>query len=249
MSILSNHFHLILRSRPDVVATWDDNEVAMRWLLLCPVRKSADGGPAEPSEPELNSIRFDADKVKTIRSRLSDISWWMRLLCQRIALRANREEDIPGKFWQNRYRAVRLIDDEAILACAAYVDLNPIRAGIAQTIEDSQFTSARLRSQTIVDFHSSADPSSAPVALQASTEFKAAIDSFLTPVEIDELNDPLGARASTSKYRCSDKGFLAMPTAAYLELLDVFCQQSSFIRPATTSRRDSLLPRNGSSCQ
>ena len=150
-AILSNHFHLILRSRPDVVETWDDTEVARRWWLLCPVRKSADGGAAEPSEPELNSIRFDADKVKTIRSRLSDISWWMRLLCQRIAQKANAEEEISGKFWQNRYRAVRLIDDEAILACAAYVDLNPIRAGVAQTIEDSQFTSARLRLQTIVD--------------------------------------------------------------------------------------------------
>jgi len=77
---MSNHFHLILRSRPDVVASWDDTEVARRWLMLCPVRKSADGGAAEPSEPELNSIRFDADKLKTIRSRLSDISWWMRLL-------------------------------------------------------------------------------------------------------------------------------------------------------------------------
>ncbi len=36
-AILSNHFHLILRSRPDVVATWDDTEVARRWLMLCPV--------------------------------------------------------------------------------------------------------------------------------------------------------------------------------------------------------------------
>ena len=38
-AILSNHFHLILRSRPDVVATWDDTEVARRWLMLCPMRK------------------------------------------------------------------------------------------------------------------------------------------------------------------------------------------------------------------
>ena len=150
-AILSNHFHLILRSRPDVVATWDDAEVARRWWMLCPVRKAADGRAAEPSEPELNSIRLDADKVKTIRSRLSDVSWWMRLLSQRIAQKANVEDQIAGKFWQSRYRAVRLIDDEAILACAAYVDLNPIRAGIAQTIEDSQFTSARLRLQTIAD--------------------------------------------------------------------------------------------------
>ena len=39
-AILSNHFHLILRTRPDVVATWDDQEVARRWLMLCPVPAS-----------------------------------------------------------------------------------------------------------------------------------------------------------------------------------------------------------------
>ena len=270
-AILSNHFHLILRSRPDVVETWGDTEVARRWLSLCPVRKNADGGPAEPSEPELNSIRFDADKLKTIRSRLSDISWWMRLLCQRIAQKANKEDETQGKFWQNRYKAVRLIDDEAILACAAYVDLNPIRAGIAQTIEDSQFTSARLRLLTLVGavegtagsdvlndglneslfqptrlpatdslpanidsnesdnrtqpIPGSTPQPSAPASTQAAGGFKAAFDSFLAPVEIDELNDPLGARASAGKNRCSDKGFLGMPTAAYLELLDWTARQ------------------------
>ena len=44
-AIMSNHFHLILRSRPDVVATWDDTEVARRWLLICPVRKNSAGDP------------------------------------------------------------------------------------------------------------------------------------------------------------------------------------------------------------
>ena len=38
-AILSNHIHLVLRSRPDVVAEWDDNEVARRWLMLCPLRR------------------------------------------------------------------------------------------------------------------------------------------------------------------------------------------------------------------
>ena len=37
-SILSNHCHLILRSRPDVVKTWDDTQVARRWLMLWPVQ-------------------------------------------------------------------------------------------------------------------------------------------------------------------------------------------------------------------
>jgi hypothetical protein len=46
--ILSNHFHLILRSRPDVVATWDDTEIARRWLTFCLVRKNDDGFAGEP---------------------------------------------------------------------------------------------------------------------------------------------------------------------------------------------------------
>ena len=53
-AIMSNHFHLILRSRPDVVATWDDTEVARRWLLICPVRKNSAG---EPGETGTGSVR------------------------------------------------------------------------------------------------------------------------------------------------------------------------------------------------
>jgi hypothetical protein len=53
--------------------------------------------------------------------RLSDLGWWMRVLCQYIAVRANREDHELGKFWQSRFRAVRLLDEAALLACAAYV--------------------------------------------------------------------------------------------------------------------------------
>ena len=73
-AILSNHFHLILRSRPDVVATWDDTEVARRWLWLCPRRKQDDGSAAEPSECELNGVCHEPDRLAQIRSRLSDIA-------------------------------------------------------------------------------------------------------------------------------------------------------------------------------
>ena len=62
-AILSNHFHLILRSRPDVVTAWDDTEVARRRLMLCPIRKEADGNAEEPNEMELNSIRNDRRKL------------------------------------------------------------------------------------------------------------------------------------------------------------------------------------------
>ena len=61
-AIMSNHFHLILRSRPDVVAEWDDTEVARRWLMLCPVRRDESRKPLEPTEPELDTIRNNPDR-------------------------------------------------------------------------------------------------------------------------------------------------------------------------------------------
>jgi REP element-mobilizing transposase RayT len=220
-SCLSNHFHLVLRSRPDVVATWDDTEVARRWWTLCPKRKvkqEIDGQstwiPAEATEWDLNSIRNDPVLLAAIRVRLSDISWWMRLLCQYIALRANGEEgEGLGKFWQSRFKAVRILDEETLLACAAYVDLNPIRAALAETLEESDYTSVQRRITSLKSNASNPEESQASVRVHRT-------DDFLSPVSIDERKDPLGAHPSRNKKRCSDKGFLAMADADYLEILD-----------------------------
>jgi hypothetical protein len=122
-AILDNHFHQVLRSRPDLVSSWDDTEVARRWMMICPLRRGPDGLPMEPTEAELNSIRHDPNKLLDIRLRLSDISWWMRLICQKIAQRANAEDETSGRFWDCRFRAVRILDEAGLLACAAYVDL------------------------------------------------------------------------------------------------------------------------------
>ena len=220
-SCLSNHFHLVLRSRPDVVKTWDDTEVARRWWSLCPQRKiksEIDGKknwvPVEPTEWDLNSIRNDPVKLATIRSRLSDISWWMRLLCQYIALRANGEEgEGLGRFWQSRFKAVRILDEESLLACAAYVDLNPIRAALAETLEASDYTSVQRRIEAIEENVEAINDSNAATIVNRA-------DDFLSPISIDERNDPLAAQPSRSGKRCSDKGFLALADAEYLTILD-----------------------------
>ena len=52
-------------------------------------------------------------------------------------------------------------------------------------------------------------------------------DSFLSPVSIDELLDPIGPCGSETPERCSDKGFLAMSLADYLELLDWTARQAA----------------------
>jgi REP element-mobilizing transposase RayT len=233
-SILSNHFDLILRSRPDVVASWDDTEVARRWLLACPRRKNEDGSAAEPIECELNSIRHDPDRLAQIRLRLSDISWWMRLLCQTIAMRANREDEETGKFWQSRYRAVRLMDEESLLACAAYVDLNPIRAALAETLEASDHTSVKRRIEaeraqagTASDEQGRIEPTGdRQTAAAPSRNASRAADRFLAPLELDEHGGEPGPCANRSGRRCSDKGFLPVSVAAYLQLLDWTARQA-----------------------
>ena len=249
-AILSNHFHLVLRSRPDVVATWDDAEVARRWLMLCPLRKDDEGQAIEPSEFELNMIRNDSAKLAAIRSRLSDISWWMRLLSQNIAQRANRDDREVGKFWQARYRAVRLLDETAVLACAAYVDLNPIRAAICETLEGSDYTSVQKRIAAVRGVAETATPATESVAAAnaenvddwktdvetSGTGFSrtaavgislagASPDAFLAPLEINENADAIGPCCHAGGNRASDKGFLPMTSGAYIELLDWTARQ------------------------
>ncbi len=216
-AILSNHFHLVLRSRPDVVATWDDTEVARRWLALCPRRKKLSGESKTPSEAELNTIRRDKQRLQEIRTRLSDISWWMRLLCQNIGQRANREDEEVGKFWQARFRAVRLLDEASLLACAAYVDLNPIRAAMAESLEQSDFTSIQKR------IASQQAQTKSPVA--SADELAALPDGYLAPLEIDERQDAIGPCCHRHGRRCSDKGFLPIPVAKYVQLLDWTARQ------------------------
>jgi hypothetical protein len=85
------------------------------------------------------------ETVEVYRERLMDISWFMRLLNQSIATQANQEDNCTGHFWEGRFKSQALLDEAAIAACMAYVDLNPVRAKIAKTPESSGFTSVKKR--------------------------------------------------------------------------------------------------------
>jgi len=144
--------------------------------------------------------------------------------CQNIAQRANREDGEVGKFFHARFRAVRILDDESLLACAAYVDLNPIRAALAETLEQSDFTSVQRRIQSLQQSSDGSLPRIDAVSR----------DCFLSPLTIDERQDPLGACSHSAGHRCSDKGFLAISLGDYLELLDWTARQTAPGKRGTT---------------
>ncbi len=79
------------------------------------------------------------------RGRLHDLSWFMRTLNEHIARRANAEDGVKGRFWEGRFKSQALLDEKALLAAMAYVDLNPVRAGLAETPETSDYTSIQER--------------------------------------------------------------------------------------------------------
>ena len=143
-AVMSNHYHVVLRINADLAASWPVDEVLSRWCRLFagnPIVQRYLANPAMDSA-ELAKVN---EFVALYRSRLADLSWFMRYLNESIARMANEEDNCTGRFWEGRFKSQALLDEAALIACMAYVDLNPIRAGMADTPEESEYTSIQQR--------------------------------------------------------------------------------------------------------
>lgn len=128
-AIMSNHYHVVVKLNAEKAAAWSDDEVQERWSnLYARATKTSTDLP-----------------VSTWRKRLLSLSWFMRCINEPLARYANREDGCKGRFWEGRFKSQALLDETALLRCMCYVDLNPIRAGIAKTPESSHHTSIKAR--------------------------------------------------------------------------------------------------------
>ena len=124
--------------------SWTDNEVLERWTHLYT-------GPRAVQQWRANTLDNPADYetlnrlIAKYRNRLGDLGWFMKCLNEPIARQANKEDGCTGHFWESRYKSQALLSEEALLTCMAYVDLNPVRADMCNTPEESDYTSIKER--------------------------------------------------------------------------------------------------------
>lgn len=247
-AIMSNHLHVILRNRPDVVAAWSDEEVAIRWLRVFPGRRLEEQ-LAEPTQSDVQMLVGQPERLATIRQRLSDISWFMRALSEPIARIANGQDQCSGHFWEGRFKALRIVDETGLLACSMYVDLNPIRAAMATDIDEAKHTSAydRLRGLQGEQIPSAAfdlvpanneqigqENRQTPVDVlkkkrkakrRNPTGKKIRRDTWLSPLTMDTKSLSSDPQVHQDGLRASNKGFLSLSWQDYFLLLSWTAKQ------------------------
>jgi hypothetical protein len=128
-AVMQNHYHAILRIQETRARNWSDEEVCRRWAALFTMPTGRDASLMIP----------------LWRERLSSISWFMRCVNEPIARQSNAEDECTGRFWEGRFKLQALLDEPALYKCMIYIDLNPIRAGLARVPEDSSHTSILAR--------------------------------------------------------------------------------------------------------
>lgn len=143
-AIMSNHYHVVLHVDADRAKEWTDKQVIEHWMRLYKGHMLADRYLAGEmmSKAEWAAL---SELIEKWRSRLYDISWFMRCMNEYLAQHANAEDQCKGRFWEGRFKSQALLDEGALLTCMSYVDLNPIRAGLAKTPEQTDFTSIQER--------------------------------------------------------------------------------------------------------
>jgi hypothetical protein len=199
---------------------WSDTEVAERWLSVFPKQTKRYSRLQEALDNAIELMVSDPELIEELRSRLSSISWFMRCLNEHLARKANREDRCTGRFWEGRFKSTALLDASAVLAGLTYVDLNPIRVGVSETPEESDFTSAQDR---IVARQARKKRSK----LKKESQKRPSKKGDLTPAQaelIDQVKRALKRDTWLSSFGTFVEGkpkpFLNMELDEYLELLD-----------------------------
>ena len=118
----------------------------------------------------------------------------MKSLSEPIVRMANAEDNCKGRFWEGRFKCQALLNENAILAVCTFVDLNPIRAGIATSVTLSKHTGIVKRAKAL--------PKQPALATQALTPLAGIISANFPKINQAEyiaLADWTGRRLHPGK--------------------------------------------------
>ena len=165
-AVMSNHYHVVLHINREQALAWSELEVVEHWhrLYKGSLLSQRFSQGEVMSRAELYALD---EQIGEWRSRLMSISWFMRCTNEPIAREANHEDEATGRFWAapahpcahgtcaslhigGRFKSQALLDEKALAACMAYVDLNPIRARMADSPEESDYTSIKQRIKQVL---------------------------------------------------------------------------------------------------
>jgi hypothetical protein len=152
-AIMSNHVHLILRPRPDLVSGLGAGVVVRKMSAAMPWALPGLEAGCKPTPAQVQSLSSNQRAVKEYRATLCSLSCLMKSLKHGVAREANRQEGVTGHFWEGRFMTVPLLDEGAVWSCMAYVDANPYRAGAVSDPFDGPWTSIRARTANPASLH------------------------------------------------------------------------------------------------
>ena len=183
-TVMDNHLHLLVRLDPEAAATWSDEEVVRRWGRLFPPRDRL-RRPLPVSDEWVQGQLKNAAWVATARERLRSLSWFMKCLKEPLSRLANREEKTSGAFFEGRFKSVAILDEESLLATCAYIDLNPVAAGIAEVPEASEHTSIKQRVEHVKEQGRTEDLKAAQAGSVSGSSAAAGLEEglWLCPIE------------------------------------------------------------------
>ena len=123
--------------------------------------------------------------MATARERLQSLGWFMKCLKEPLSRLANRQDQTRGTFFEGRFKSVAILDEESLLATCAYIDLNPVAAGIVKVPEASPHTSIKTRVEHVKDQGRTEDLKAAEQGSVAGSRASAGLEDslWLCPIE------------------------------------------------------------------
>jgi REP element-mobilizing transposase RayT len=128
-AILGNHFHLVVRMHPEESVS--DQEVIQRYQKFYGDDKYIGG-----------------EQVEEVRKRLCSLAAYVKDIKQGFTFYYNKKYRRQGFFWGGRFKSLIVEDGPTLVNLLAYVDLNPIRAGIVKRPEEYKWCSLGYHIQT-----------------------------------------------------------------------------------------------------